>query len=523
MTNIQIPCSILKDTQVKTFSEGKESSNLEKVKIIVMHEGVNGNKTEFSIEAIEDAKETIKNIPILAYIKRDDDGKAIDLGEHNVISKIVSTEEGYEIEEYFLERPIGVIPETNNYRVEEIEGLKHVVVDGYLWKNHSNEAYNLIMENGEKGVSMEIQIEEGKKDKKTNIYQIEKYSYLGITVLGDDITPAMGNTCKIETFSLNDKFETELNELNEEVKKYQEEVDNMKEKTQVQEEVVETVEEVSEIEDAVEKDEKETDEVDKEKETTEEAKEQQNYSLSEENIQKEISRVLKERKTITKNSWGEVFEAQEFYLITILPTENIAILENNYSEGSIAYGVPYSLVQDEVVLDFDNKVEYIETWRVKEKGETREIPMEKQEEETKIVNEKISSMQKEIEELKNQLETKDSEIKELKEFKEEKEKETLTQEVNNIIAQFTDIEEEEYKELKEKALNGEISIETLKLNLYAIKGMKQVALEKEQKSNFSLKGEKANEPTKVVIASNIVEPNSKYGSLHNELVRISTR
>lgn len=506
MTNIQIPCSILKDTQTKTFSESKESGNLEKVKIIVMHEGVNGNKTEFLMEAIDEAKETIKNIPILAYIKRDEDGKATDLGEHNVISKIVSTEKGYEIEEYFLERPIGVIPETNNYRIEEIEGLKHVVVDGYIWKNYSNEAYNLIMENGEKGVSMEIQVVEGKKDKKTNIYQIEKYNYLGITVLGDDVTPAMGNTCKIETFSLNDKFETELNKLNEEVKKYQEEVGNMKEETQVQEEVVETVEEVSEIED-----------------TTEETKEQQNYSLSEENIHQEISRVLKERKTITKNSWGEVFETQEFYLITILPTENIAILENNYSEGSIAYGVPYSLVQDEVVLDFDNKVEYIETWRVKEKGETREVSTEKQEEETKIVNEKISSMQKEIEELKNQLETKDSEIKELKEFKEEKEKETLIQEVNNVIAQFTGIEEEEYKELKEKALNGEISIEVLKLNLYAIKGMKQEALEKEQKSNFSLKGEKANEPTKVVIASNIVEPNSKYGSLHNELVRISAR
>ncbi len=68
---VQVPCKI------KKFSEEKTSGNLEKVKIVVMHEGENLNRSFIGREAIDDAEPTLKNIPILAYIKRDEDGETL--------------------------------------------------------------------------------------------------------------------------------------------------------------------------------------------------------------------------------------------------------------------------------------------------------------------------------------------------------------------------------------------------------------------------------------------------------------
>lgn len=536
MSKIQhIPCSIVKVPQVKTFSQSKESGNLEKVKIVVMHSGLNGNKSDIPDTAVEEAKDTISNIPILAYIKRDDDGEAIDFDQHNVITKIVQGDNGHEVKQFYLERPIGVIPETHNYRIEEIDGVDHVVVDGYVWKTYSNEGYDLITESGEKGVSMEISVEEGSKDKKTGVYTISKYSYLGVTVLGDDVTPAMGSTCKIETYSSNEEFQFAMEELNKEVRKYQKEVETV-ENTQAQDPVVDPTQ--VEGQEPIEGQEPETNFAQEpdvteppqaEDEATEgQEPEQQNFSLSIENMTTSIRNVLYARKCKKKYSWGEEYEVPEFYLRTIIPSENIAVLEDNISDSYVHYGVPFSLQGDDIVLDFDNKKEYIQTWRAKESGEQVLTFSEKHEDDSKIVTEKFSSMETEIAELKGQIEAKDAEIAELRTFKLEKDKEALTQAVNEVVAQFSTLEEDEYKDVRDKALNGEISVDTLKFNLYAIKGMKQEAIEKEQQENFSKKGSKETEPVKVVVTSHIIEPTnfsakSRYGSLADELARISAK
>lgn len=545
MSNIQhIPCSIVKVPQVKTFA--KESGNLEKVKIVLMHSGLNFNKSYISDEAVDEAKETISNIPILAYIKRDDNGEAMDFDQHNVVTKIVQGENGHEIKQFYLERPIGVIPETHNYRIEEINGMKHVVVDGYVWKTYSNEGYDLIVENGEKGVSMEITVEEGFKDKNTGIYNINKFSYLGVTVLGDDVTPAMGSTCKLETYSTNEEFRFAMEELNEEIKKYQKEVESVEEKQVVDTEVVEpTDEEV--IETPVQEEQQEENVVKEEQEEevsqeTEEAEEketeiteteestpeenQENFNLSMENLSMSIINTLFTRKCKKKYSWSdEEYEVQEFYLRTILPSENMAIVEDNSFDGYRHYGIPYSMQGDNVVLDFDSKAEYVEVWRKKDEGEVV-MSFSQEKEEDKIVADKFASMKSQIVELQGQMQVKDEEIKELKQFKLEKDMEALTQEVDSVIAQFsTSLEESEYKELKDKAMSREITIDTLKFNLYALKGMKVEVLEKEQKKNFSKKGSKETETVRVPVTSNTIETanfsSTRYGSLSAELERIA--
>lgn len=188
-----------------------------KLKIYVMHDKLNLNNSFFDMNTIEEAKESIKNIPILAYIKKTED-EMKDFAGHEVVLTAVEKDGEKEYKFYYLERPIGVIPEINNYHYEEIEDKKYVVVDGYVWKTYANEALDIFERDGEKSVSMEIKIDNGYFDKDNNYYVITKYRYLGITVLGDDVAPAMVNA-RAEVYEKLQYYQM-IEELSEILKSY---------------------------------------------------------------------------------------------------------------------------------------------------------------------------------------------------------------------------------------------------------------------------------------------------------------
>lgn len=524
-----IPCSVM------TFSDNttdeKQSGNLEKVKIVVMHEGGNGNKTHLGDEAIADAEPTLKNVPILAYIKRDEDGEAIDFDQHNIITKFVPNDSGgHDVVRYYLERPIGVIPESNNYRIEEIDGVNHVVVDGYIWKSYSNEGYGLITETGEKGVSMEISVEEGSKDLKTGLYNITKYSYLGVTVLGDDMPPAMGDTCKLTTYSQqSDEYQFALKQINEEIQKMEKEATNMTvnqpvQNNPVQEPVQNQEPDTSTATEPVQTEPTATEPV------NDPAPQQANFSLSVDNIREGVRKVLNGITTEKKYSWSnETYEVQNYWLRTIIPSENIAVVEdeiNNYTY----YGVPFSLNGDEVVLDLENKQEYIQTWRKKDTGTNNTLVFSDngEEDKAKLVEAQFTKMNDTIAKLEGQVKEQDTELEGLRTFKLNKDQEALANEVNTVVMQFSScLEEDEYKEVRDKALAKEIDINTLRTHMYALKGMKQEQLEKEQAENYSQKGSKNTEPVRIPVTSNNIdtEPTVKpvYGSLYVDLERIKNK
>ena len=195
-------------------------SNLAKATLYVMHEGMNLNESVITLPAIQDAESTISNIPILAYVNKDNNGNAEDFGGHELKQELETVNGQLTLKTTFLEQPIGVVPETNGYHYEEIGGQQWVVVNGYIWKNYSNEAFDLLEQAKTKGISMEIKVIDGEVDKRTGFYVIKKFAYLGITVLGDEITPAMGDSARMEMFSVNDKNEyfSMCKTLNEELK-----------------------------------------------------------------------------------------------------------------------------------------------------------------------------------------------------------------------------------------------------------------------------------------------------------------
>ena len=155
-----------------------------------MHSGLNLNNSNFSDEAIGKASPSLRNIPLLAFVKKTDGSGEADFAGHEFEFKI--TEDG--IKYVYLGRPIGMIPETNNYSYEEDEeGVKFVSADAYIWNQYANEAMDIIQRDGSKSVSMEISVDNYEVDDKVGVMDITDFKYTGVAILGDDVQPAMRN------------------------------------------------------------------------------------------------------------------------------------------------------------------------------------------------------------------------------------------------------------------------------------------------------------------------------------------
>lgn len=203
-------------TENKTFSF---DDSLIPVDIKVMHNNLNLNGSTFFDEAIEDAKESLKNKPILGYIKKVDGSDDSDFSGHEI--EISFGEDGLKV--VYLERPLGTVPETNNYSILEENGKKYVFCRGYLWKEYLNSGYEILRNNPKKSVSMEIAVDNYDINDDGSI-NITKYRYLGITILGDDVPPAMtgAELNVVGQFSkdVNEDFYNKIEQLNYKISQY---------------------------------------------------------------------------------------------------------------------------------------------------------------------------------------------------------------------------------------------------------------------------------------------------------------
>jgi len=214
-----------------TFTEIKDYSyddSLIPVDIKVMHDGLNLNNSTFFEEAINDAKESLKNKPILGYIKKVDGTDQKDFAGHEI--EISFGEDGVKV--IYLERPLGVVPESNNYAIQEEDNKKYVTCRGYLWKEYLNQGYEILKDNPNKSVSMEIAVD-GYEINTDGTINITKFRYLGITILGDDVIPAMQGAELNVVGQFSEKvpkdFYSKIEKLNEDLKKYQDQQKTSKE------------------------------------------------------------------------------------------------------------------------------------------------------------------------------------------------------------------------------------------------------------------------------------------------------
>lgn len=160
---------------------------LYRVEIWALNDRVNRNGWKYI--NLESHLPEFQDIPILtAYLR---DGKVIGDG-HNFDMRIdPKTGEQYaSFTGADSERIVGWIPKDANIRIEPEGETKWVVVTGYLWTWYARE---LVEKIAGQGGGMEVSIETlVTKEHRENSYDVEEeYVVLGVTVLGDGVSPAV--------------------------------------------------------------------------------------------------------------------------------------------------------------------------------------------------------------------------------------------------------------------------------------------------------------------------------------------
>lgn len=447
---IRIPCSMTLEENFLNFSEDSEANP--NVKMQIIHEGVNPKGTSFTKEAIEAAKATIYDKPILAYVKYDENGEPLDFGEHEMIlvPKVVNGRRSYEIK--YIEQPIGTFSQNFELSYEKGEnGKEYLTATGTIWNRYCKDAYNLLKES-DKSVSMEINILESEKDKYSGVLNISKFEFLGVTILGDDYAPGIDGANATLEFA---RIKTEKDLINF----------------------------LNNIEQNVKGD-KSMDNTNK-------------YSLSNRSMALQIREQLSNRLIEKQYSWGETYQTREFYYVDTIPDDSIVVVQGN--DGYKYYGVPYSVKEDTLTLDFDNRKEYISEWREKKVDESANFALDEedakemaeltfnaevekvgQEAKTVVdtfkndlekVNEELTQTKEELTKANETVFSLGEEVKELKAKEAQAEKEKFEEEVEGVLAKFS-FDEEETKEMKEQCLNGEFDVEELSNKLFALYGKK---------------------------------------------------
>ena len=181
------------------------------------HTELNKNHSFIEDSVMQNALVSFANRPILGYVYQLNDG-SWDFWDHRMSIE----EDGDETRVEYLERPIGVIPESCNAHLEydEDKQKNYVVVNGYIYDDYGNRALDIIKENdGKVSVSVELAINSMSYNAKENYLNIEDFTFMGVTCLGKMpdgtvVQPGMeGSNLKLDSFSAkqNSMFATNEN------------------------------------------------------------------------------------------------------------------------------------------------------------------------------------------------------------------------------------------------------------------------------------------------------------------------
>lgn len=451
MKKMKLPC-LFED--ISSFDDDKR---LVKCSIKVQHDKDNPNGSYFDNEDIKKcANKTLRHTPILGSIIYDEESEEYKLNGHDMKYKIIKTDEGYDLKISHIERIYGFVAHDAeiNFEYDEEKNKTFLVTEGYLWKNYMDELEDILnKKDGQTQVSMEISVNDS-FERDDGLLQITDYTFEGITMLG--VPEAMkGSNLQIFSEDALSKLKLDMEEL---VKVYSLE--------------------------------KEEENLNKNNENVDSNNQTEEFGLSVQNITDQIITQINSRFVEKEDYWGDNYQSREFWYMDVLPDEKIAVVENADWSCRQYFGVPYSVNEDVVTLDFDNKKSYIQEWR-EMSGEVDPIVFNCEDVQLKehIINKfnSIDTHEEEVAELSS-LKTSYDELKvefgKLKEFKEEYDRVAYENEVEEASKMF-ELDEEEIKELKEKALSKEITIEQFKEKLGFKFAMKQMSNKKENKKEFT--------------------------------------
>ncbi len=162
-------------------SEYDPQDGLLKVHLKSCHILRNRNGSSISEEAMTQAIPSFYNRPILGYIHQLEDG-SYDFAGHEMF---INEDDELEYEEV----PVGCIPESCNAQLvyDEEADKTYLEVDGYIYEGYSRAA-DILQDKESSKVSVEISVDEMSYSASDKVLNIDKFHFLGVTILGKDRT-----------------------------------------------------------------------------------------------------------------------------------------------------------------------------------------------------------------------------------------------------------------------------------------------------------------------------------------------
>ncbi len=341
-----------------TFSVNGEISNSDtrfmNITIDIMHTGLNLNNSYFEKEVVDSCIDSIKNTPVLGFIKYDKLTEEEDFAGHEYV--MIRTENG--IDEKYIGAAFGLIPESCNPRwitkeCSDGEEREFLQVDALLWEKFSS-ATGILMRDSEKAQSMELSVSsiEGYEDD-DGVFHFQRFMFDGACLLGDGVLPAMVDAnVKINdvNFSMDEFSKTVQDELNNNFaifsKLIEEEISkggvvDMPEVEEVIEEIEQPEEELEVVEEVIEETPEATDEPEEQDEP------EADFSLTSNQLRDELRAVVRSYEMMT-DEYGYTYP--RYWLADIQEDEVILEDEKDWN----FYGAKFSMNGDAPVVDFES-------------------------------------------------------------------------------------------------------------------------------------------------------------------------
>jgi len=472
-----------------------------KMRLRVCHDGVNPNNSKFTISDIDKARNSLKNIPILAHVINE--GDELDFGGHDMALEEDKMNEG-EYRIVYKEIPIGIVPESNNYTIEKYNDKNYVYVDCWIFRGYSNYAEDIIERDKDIKLSMEILVDAYYYDDRDKTYQITDFRYKGITLLGKKhgtgMEHAMGTIKSFSTEDI-DFMSREVEELIAKLNKghdSENKVDIYEAQKNVIKEGVDLDEKMKLLEDynlSVERLDFSIDDLDleelkvkleefKSKAENKDKSAEEDFALTGQLIE-ELVNNLASIETI-ESEWGQI--SRYIFVECDIDKQEVYFWDRNDWK---LYGASFMRSGDAVKIDMETK-QRMKFAIVPFEGEIdsdfslRSVFDDILEKATSLLEEKFNALQSEFETYKSQHITPESEVEELRQFKQNK----LSEEYEAAVEAIFSIYEEELANNEEfialKSNYSEMSTEDIEKECDAILG-RQV---RKQSQTFSKKTNK---------------------------------
>lgn len=206
----------MENKHVQLYSElevykSSNDSRFVPCRILVCHDQDNLNGSWFDSEKqMKCAEKSIRGIPLLAHVYKNENDEWV-LGGHDGRLEMTDTLDGFNMEYVYLEKAYGFVPEDTIITQVEKNGKKYLSCTGLIWREYSGQLLKVLDSNdGALEVSMEIEVNDC--DFRDDGYiEISDFTFLGITMLGVGVQPAMEGA-NLSVFTVGD-IKTELEEM----------------------------------------------------------------------------------------------------------------------------------------------------------------------------------------------------------------------------------------------------------------------------------------------------------------------